>query len=214
MDFQTVITFAAAVFALAVKPGPGMMTIISRVLSQGMSACWVFLAALLIVSISYLCLAIAGLRFAEEDLLFISILFKSCAAVYMIYLGVKGLMEPNVELKITEYKEEKLFEYFIGALLISLSNPLIIVFYGGLVPSLVDVSTIGLTEIVILASVIIVVETCVTVAYSLPFSMSRNFLTPELLRRISIGSSIVLILVGLFIGYSALPAQDVVSVVQ
>lgn len=214
MDFQTIITFGLAVFALAVKPGPGMMTVISRTISHGMIGCYAFLLAVCLVSYFYLGLVLAGLKFAAEDLVFISILLKSCCAVYLIYLGVKGLMNPDVELKIDEGKEQKLFDDFTGFLMLTLSNPLVIVFYGGLVPSILDVSAIGFGEVLTLMVVITVVEVAVAITYCLPFALSRNFLTPAILRRVTIGSSIVLILVGLYIGYSALPAQDVVSVVQ
>lgn len=214
MDLQTILTFALAVFALAVKPGPGMMTVISRTLSHGMMGCYSFLLAVCLVSYFYLGLVLAGLKFAEEDLLFVSILLKSCAAVYLIYLGVKGLKNPDVELKIESNKEQKLFDDFTGFIMLTLSNPLVIVFYGGLVPSILDVSEIGFTEVVTLAAVITVVECAVAIAYCLPFSLSRNFLTDKILRRVTIGSSIILILVGLYIGYSALPAMDVVSIVQ
>lgn len=214
MDFHTTITFALAVCALAIKPGPGMMTIISRTLAFGMSACWTFLAGLCLVSVFYLGLVLWGLKFAEEDLLFVSILLKSCAAVYLIYLGVKGLQNPDVEMKISEFKEERIFQNFLGAVMVSASNPLLIVFYGGLVPSLVDVSTLGFADVIIMAGVIVAVEVGVAVSYCLPFSLSRNVITPKMLRNVTIGSSIALILVGLYIGYSALPAKDVLSVAQ
>lgn len=214
MDLQTTMTFALAVFALAVKPGPGMMTVISRTISHGMMGCYSFLLAVCLVSFFYLGLVLAGLKFAQEDLLFISILLKSSAAVYLIYLGIKGLMNPDVELEIDTNKEQKLFDDFTGFVMLTLSNPLVIVFYGGLVPTILDVSTIGFGEIVTLGAVIVVVECAVAIAYCLPFAMSRNFLTPNILRRVTIGSSLILILIGLYIGYSAIPAQDVLSVVE
>ena len=214
MDFQTIITFSIAVFALAVKPGPGMMTIISRTMTHGISGCFVFVAGLSIVSFFYLGLVLAGLRFAEEDLLFISILLKTCAAVYLIYLGIKGLMNPNVSIEVSESKEQKLFDTFTGAVMVSLSNPLLIVFYGGLVPSIVDVSTINLLDVVIMCGIIGAIELGVALAYCAPVAYSRHFVKPHMLRNITIGASIALILVGLYIGYTALPAEDVVSVVE
>lgn len=207
-------TFSVAVFALAVKPGPGMMTIISRTMTHGISGCFVFVAGLSIVSFFYLGLVLAGLRFAEEDLLFISILLKSCAAVYLIYLGIKGLMSPSVTLEVKEGKEQSLFDTFTGAVMVSLSNPLLIVFYGGLVPSIVEISQISLPDILIMCGIIAAIELGVALAYCAPVAYSRNFVKPHMLRNITIGASIALIVVGLYIGYSAIPAEDVVSVVQ
>lgn len=218
MDFQTIITFTAAVFALAVKPGPGMMTIISRTMAHGLPACFLFVTGLCIVSFFYLGLVLLGLRFAEEDLLFISILLKSCAAVYLIYLGIKGLMNPDFQFgapsDAAEPEEQKLFDTFTGSIMVSLSNPLLIVFYGGLVPSIIDVSTIRFVDVVIMCAIIAAIELGVALAYCAPVAYSRHFAKAASLRKITIGASIALILVGLYIGYSALPAQDVVSVVQ
>lgn len=173
-----------------------------------------FITAVCIVSLFYLGLVLAGLKFAAEDLVFISILLKSMAAVYLIYMGIKGLLNPTTELKIREYKERKLFDEFVGFLLMTLSNPLVIVFYGGLVPSILDISTITIMDGVILGSTMMAVETAVALMYCAPVAYSRHFITPELLRKVSVGSSVVLILVGLYIGYTALPAQDVMSVVE
>jgi threonine/homoserine/homoserine lactone efflux protein len=213
MDLHTIFTFAMAVFALAIKPGPGMMTVISRTLVQGMPACFAFLSAVCIVSLLYLGLVLTGLRFAEEDLVFISILLKAAAAAWLIYLGVKGLQNPDIDMAL-EYKEQRVFDIFTASLILTLSNPLVIVFYGGLVPSLIDINNISFDDVLILSFVIVVVEVSVAVAYCLPFAYSRNFITPTLLRKVNIGSSIVLILVGLFIGYSAMPANDILSVVE
>jgi len=212
MGFQTTITFALAVLALAIKPGPGMMTIISRTMASGLKGTFTFIAGLCLVSFSYLGLVLAGLRFAEEDLMFVSILLKAFAAVYLIYLGVKGLQNPDVELSPVEGQEQKLFDTFTGAVMVSLSNPLLIVFYGGLVPSIIDVSQIRVADVIIMCSIIFVVELGVALAYCIPVALSRNIITPMLLRRVTIGASCVLILVGLYIGYSALPANDVLTV--
>jgi len=214
MDFAATLTLAIAVMGLSMKPGPGMMAIMSRTLNQGMSACFMFMLGVNLVSMFYLGLVLAGLHFAKDDLLFISVLIKSLAAVYLIYIGIKGLQHPDIDLSLKEGKGERYFDTFAAAAMLTLSNPLIILFYAGILPTLIDTSVMSLTDMIIIALVIIFIETGVAVAYCLPLAFSRHFFTPNLMKNINIGASIVIILVGLYIGYSALPAKDIMSLFQ
>ena len=44
--------------------------------------------------------------------------------------------------------------------------------------------------------------------------LSRRFFTPALLNRLRVGSGFVMIAIGLYLGYTALPAQDLLSVLH
>ncbi len=212
MDLQAAITLALAIFGLAIKPGPGMMAMMSRTLAQGMPACLVFVTGVCMVSLFYLALVFTGLKFAEEDLLFVTILIKALTAVYLIHLGIKGLLNPDVSLSLTDQKEEKLFDNFTASIMLTLSNPLVIVFYGALLPSILHVESMGLSDMVIAAFIMMAVEVATAVAYCLPVAYSRNIVTPSRLRNVSIFSSVILICIGLYIGWSALPAKDILSI--
>lgn len=214
MDLQAATTLFFAVLALAIKPGPGMMAIMSRTLAQGMPACLAFMAGVCAVLLFFLGIVFAGLQFAHDDLLFISIFLKATTAVYLIYLGVKGLQNPDVHFSLQAEKEEKLFDTFTAAVMLTLSNPLVIVFYGVLLPSVLDISALGFADMLMVATIIVGVETGVAVLYCLPIAYSRDFVTPRLLRHISIFSCVVLIIVGIVIGWSALPARDVLSLID
>lgn len=214
MDLQAAFTVFMAVLALAMKPGPGMMAIMSRTLSQGMKACFVFMAGFCIVCMVYLSLVLAGLKFAHDDLLFISILLKALAAVYLIYIGLKGLQNLDVDLTLREHKQESLFETFTGAIMLTIANPLVILFYGGLMPTVVDIPTLTLADGIIIGAIICFVETSVAVAYCLPVALSRSAFSGKMMRNINFAASIIMILVGLVIGYSAMPAKDLLSVFQ
>ena len=214
MDFQTTITFFLAVFALAVKPGPGMMTLISRTISFGIGFSVVFMLGICLVEFLYLGIVLAGLQIAADDMVFITILLKALAAVYLIHLGFKGLQNPDIAMATTEMQEQKLFDHFLAGVMVCLSNPLVIVFFGGLVPSIVGVSELGFVDWFIMCGIIFLVEMGVAMTYCAPLAYSRNFITPVVLRRINIASSVALIVVGLYIGYSAIPASDILSVVD
>ena len=110
MTLQAILTLAMAVFALAIKPGAGMMTVMSRSLSQGLGACLTFILGICIVSIFFLLIVVFGFKYISVDMVFISILVKSIAAVYLIWLGIKGLQEDNSALSIDEVEARNFFD--------------------------------------------------------------------------------------------------------
>ena len=70
MSFEEMAALAAAVFILAMKPGPGMMMVMSRTISGGMGACLTFLLGFLFITFLYLAVALAGFHFIDLDVVF------------------------------------------------------------------------------------------------------------------------------------------------
>ena len=213
MTLEAVLLLATAVFGLAIKPGAGMMMVMSRTIAQGMSACLTFVLGICIVSLLFLSLVVFGYKFIEGiDMVFISIVIKSFAAVYLIWLGVKGLGQASEPFYVEEAKVESFYDNLIASIFLTLSNPLTIVFYAGILPTILDINAIQKTDVLTMAFVICIVELVVAVGYSLPLVFFRHKAKPEFFRGLKYFSSIVIILVGLYIGYTALPAEDLRAV--
>jgi len=211
MTIEAIFTLALAIAALAAKPGAGMMMVMSRSIAGGWSACLAFVTGFCIISLLFLGLVIFGYKFISVDIVFIAILLKSLAAVYLIWLGIKGLKQANDPLEMTESKAASFYDNLSASLLLTLSNPLTIVFYAGILPSLMDVNAISWNDIMIVSMVIIVVEFAVAIAYSAPLILFRKRFKQKSLKGLKIFSSIVIILVGLYIGYTAIGAQHLVD---
>ena len=214
MTIEVLLAFALAVGALAIKPGAGMAMTMSRSISGGWPACFAFVLGFCIVSILFLLIVIAGYQAFEVDLVFITILIKSCAAVYLIYLGFKGLSEANESLDLVENPAESFFDNLSSSIVLTLSNPLTIVFYAGILPTLIEVQTITFIDVVALSLVIVVVEYAVAIFYCAPMILFRKKMKQQSLQGLKIASSLTIILVGLYIGYTAIPAKDLLSVFQ
>jgi len=75
-----------------------------------------------------------------------------------------------------------------------------------------DVATLTWHDLFVVSLVIIVVETVVAVSYSAPLVFYRHKVNTSFLEGMRIFSSIVIIGVGLYIGYTALPAEDLKAV--
>ncbi|MEM8834171.1 MAG: LysE family transporter, partial [Pseudomonadota bacterium] len=158
MSIEAIITLAIAVFGLALKPGPGMMMVMSRTMAQGMAACFTFLLGFLLITLLYLVLVFVGFHMTGLDLVFITILIKALAAVYLIWIGIKGLQ--NIELTYDRQVPEgfNFFDNFTAAMVLTLSNPIIIVFYAGILPTVIDIADLNLNSMVIVAAIVLLIE--------------------------------------------------------
>lgn len=85
------IALFTGVALLAAKPGPGMLTVASKAISEGLESVLFFMAGTNLVKILFFCLVVFGYQFIPDDIVFISIMLKSAASVYLIWLGIKGL---------------------------------------------------------------------------------------------------------------------------
>lgn len=212
MDISAILALALAVGALAIKPGAGMMMVMSRSISGGWSACLSFVLGFCIISILFLALVVFGYNFIDIDMMFLTIMIKAFAAVYLIYLGVKGLQRAQEPLYMEDMKIESFWDNLTASIALTLSNPLTIVFYAGILPTIMEVESITLHDFMIMCAVIIIVEYVVAIAYSAPLILYRKKIKHQSLVGLKIFASIIIILVGLYIGYTTLPAQDLLSV--
>jgi len=212
MTIEAIITLSIAVLGLAMKPGPGMMMVMSRTMGQGMKACYTFLIGFLFITFLYLVLVFVGFQIANIDIAFIMVLIKSVAAVYLIYIGLKGLQNPNLSYAKETPEGHSFYDNLTSAMMLTLSNPLVIVFYAGILPSIIDVSNISLHDMAVVISVVLIIEGIMPILYCAPLAIYRKKIPLDFLKGMRIFSSIVIILIGLYIGYTALPAADILAV--
>jgi threonine/homoserine/homoserine lactone efflux protein len=225
MEIQAFFALAIGVAVLAAKPGPGMLAVASRALGQGMRPVLAFVTGTNLVKIIFFTIVVLGFTVVEDYLLFVSILVKALAAVYLIWLGIKGLQGTEViedfaslEHEIEEgganeeQKEISLLENFTAGFMLTLSNPFDILFFAGILPTIVDVSEIGIAEYILSAVVIVVSDLIVAFSYAIPLSLSRFLFSKDMLLRLNNLSNVAIIIVGLIVGLSAIPANDLMAI--
>lgn len=212
MTIDAIIALSIAVLALAIKPGPGMMMVMSRTISGGMPACFTFILGFLIITLVYLVIVLAGFQFIDLDIIFISILIKTIAAVYLIQMGVKGVMYPEVSYGVTEAKGHSFYDNLTASMMLTASNPLVLVFYAGILPTIIDIDAMQLNDMALIVFIVLAIEGILPVIYCAPFAIFRKKLSTEFLKGLRIFSSAVIILIGLYIGYAALPSKDLTSI--
>ncbi len=212
MTFDTCLTLALAIALLTAKPGPGMLAIISRALTDGFASGFALALGIVTIQVVFFIVAALGFAMIEQHMLFISILLKSLGAAYLIYLGVKGLL--NVESGLWKGPQGTgrtltLSENYMAGTAITLGNPFVILFYAAIIPSIMNLQALRWDDLVIAAAIIAGTNLSLLSLECLLADKAGSLLkNPPLVRRVNIGVSVVFIVIGLFLGLSALPLFD------
>ena len=188
MPETSLLLFMIATVTLNITPGPDMLYVIARSVSQGRPAGIVSalgIAGGLIVHTLAVALGLAGLMVAVPVAYEI---VKYAGAGYLVYLGIRTLrdrQDPNAEVPITQ---DTLGAIFLQGVLTNVLNPKVALFFLAFLPQFVDASRGSVAaQIVVLGMLFNTSGTIVNVGVALAASYTggrlRNRLeSPAILR--------------------------------
>ncbi|GES47270.1 amino acid transporter [Rhizobium dioscoreae] len=154
-DFSTIILFAAAALVLTATPGPDMLLIASRSVSQGRSAGFLTYAGIALGTYCHAMAAAFGLSrlFLTVPVAYEIVRWAGCA--YLLYLAVKTLRSqgsaftPSAGLKRLSGKR-----IFVEGLATNILNPKMALFVLALFPQFVDPSGSMILQMALLATIL------------------------------------------------------------
>lgn len=212
MDTSAVLALAGAVFIVTIKPGPGVLAMLSRSLADGWKQGAALAVGLWFLHMSFMTVATLTFVLLEEYLDFAVILFKALGAVLMIHLGIKEFSKLDVPLVTgaanTAHFRDYLKNFWTGVT-INIGNPLMFFFYAAILPATVDVANLRPADLFTCYLVLFVINLGTLVAMAVGADSVRAFLTDAgkaRQTRILVGS--MFIMIGLLMGLSALPFID------
>ncbi|GAB4394368.1 MAG: LysE family translocator [Kiloniellaceae bacterium] len=180
---ETLLAFTLAMFLLAVSPGPGFLMVVARALSGGFAAGLAAIAGLVLGDILFLVLAILGLSALAAVMGEFFLAVKILGAAYLFWLGVKTWRSRAClpEMERPEASKTKLPHYRSLALgfFVTLGNPKVILFYGALLPTFVDVAVLTAGDTVLLSGVVTLVLVSVLGVYAFLAARAGRLLKSE-----------------------------------
>lgn len=130
---------ALTALGMVLTPGPNMMYLVSRSISQGRGAGLISLAGTFVGFVVYMTLANLGLAVVFVVVPWLYVAFKAAGAAYLGYLawqalrpGGRGLFEPG------ELPRDPAWRLFRMGLLTNLLNPKAAIMYLALIPQFID----------------------------------------------------------------------------
>ena len=197
MSLLNVLAFSIAMFLLAITPGPGVFATISRALSSGFSNASFVVFGIVIGDIIFLLLAIFGLSTIASILGDFFILVKYLGGTYLLFLGYKILTSKEKETNLKGIHELSWKKNFLTGLIITLSNPKVILFYLGFLPTFINLQTLTTIDIFIISLIVSIVLGGVMLAYAYSASSAKDlFKSKSSKRKMNIAAGSVMISAG------------------
>lgn len=196
--------YAAALLALFLTPGPVWLALSARALSGGFAAAWPLAAGVVAGDVLWPFLAILGVGWvagAADGLLGV---LKWVAAGLFVWMGatlVAGAGQPIAA-------DSRLMRPgraagFAAGLAVILGNPKAILFYMGVLPGFFDLGALTAADIAAIVALSAIVPLAGNLVLARSIDAVRATLqNPTALRRVNLGSGLVLIAVGCAIPFT------------
>ena len=156
MPIETIIAYIIASAIFAAVPGPGVLATIGQAVSRGATPAFSLLTGLIIGDFVYLIAAAFGLGFIAQQYSGIFTAIRFIGAAYLIWLGWKSWRQAaGVEHLPAKLKHSRTL---LGGLVISISNPKVIVFYLAFLPTFIDMETVGAAQVALLGFLNVIVS--------------------------------------------------------
>ena len=165
---------------LAASPGPGVFATIARALASGLRPSLAVICGIVLGDVIFLLFAAFGLSMVARALGNMFFIVKICGGADLIWVGVRVWVkkpEPVTAILIRDVRS--LWGRFATGLVITLSNPKVILFYCGFLPTFLDLSALTLIDLVIVVTIITIVLGCVLGTYAFLASRARRMFTNQ-----------------------------------
>jgi len=172
-----VFVFMAAALALNLTPGPDMLYVTARSISDGRAAGVLSafgIATGTLVHIAALALGLAALL-AAVPLAYDAV--RIAGAIYLVVIGIQLIVRPLTAAAIAELPRSRLRVIFVQAVITNVLNPKVALFFLAFLPQFVD-RTAGppVPQILLLGLIFNIQGTMVNVAVALLASRGTNWL--------------------------------------
>ena len=188
--------FLIASFILAVTPGPGVLYIVTRSLTQGRRFGLASVAGVALGNLGNAVGASIGLAavFAVSTLAFTVV--KYLGAVYLLYLGVQAIRAPRTGDAAVAPAPASLARIFRDGFVVAVLNPKTAVFFAAFLPQFMNAETPAIVQSVTLGSIFVAIAALTDTAYAL----AAGALAPVLVRARGVRAAGRYLTGGAFIG--------------
>jgi threonine/homoserine/homoserine lactone efflux protein len=172
--------FAVAMLILAASPGPGVFATTARAMASGFRPALAVIWGIVLGDIIFLLFAAFGLSMVARALGNLFFIVKICGAAYLVWLGIKiWLQKPELVESHQNSSTRSYWGNFFSGLIITLSNPKVILFYCGFLPTFLDLSALTIIDLALVVAIITAVLSGVLIAYAYLASRARKIFTNE-----------------------------------
>jgi len=169
-DGSTLATFAAAAVVLVALPGPNMLYLLARSVSEGRRAGVLSALGTEAGTLVHVSAAAIGLSALLASSATAFALVKYAGAAYLVFLGLRALLERDrggSEPDVAVTPPPGAVNVFRQAVLVQVLNPKVAVFFLAFLPQFVDPDRLAATQIVVLGLTLVAIGLAIGLATAL-----------------------------------------------
>ncbi|MDB5550902.1 MAG: lysine transporter LysE [Rhizobium sp.] len=190
MTLTTIAAYAFALFVVVLIPGPGITALVARALGSSFRESLAMAIGIMLGDLVFLTAVVLGLAVVAQAFGTVFMIIKYAGAAYLAYLAYKiwtsGMLRADAEIG----PRRSIFQSLVSGLLVTLGNPKAMIFYLALVPTLIDIASITVTDYFELLAVTTVVLMAGTIPYIVLAAKARElFRRPVALKRLNRASA-------------------------
>ncbi|MBX9698482.1 MAG: LysE family translocator [Acetobacteraceae bacterium] len=194
MDALTLAGFAGALALATASPGPAITALVARVLARGAPGIAAFCAGLILGDLIWLGIAVFGLALIAEAAQPLLVALKWGGVGFLLFLAWKAWTAPAAALPTDAPPPPgEGARLFLTALLLTLGNPKVVLFYTSVTPALIDVERVGAGDFALLGLVLVAVFAAVQAGYVWAALRARHLLrSPRAMRAVNRGAGVAM----------------------
>jgi threonine/homoserine/homoserine lactone efflux protein len=185
-------TFAMILLVAVISPGPAVAALLARIMARGTEGIAAFCAGLVIGDLIWLSCAMFGLAALAALFQPLFLVVKYCGAAYLLYLAWKLWNGAGAPLA-SEPVRGQGRQLFGAALLISMGNPKVMLFYLAVLPTVIDLTRLTVMDMLELAGIVALVVSAVLAGYVVLAAQARRmFTSAQAVRRLNRGAALAM----------------------
>ncbi len=180
MNLISTASLGVVILIWAAIPGPGVFATVARSLSSGFRPALAVITGIVAGDAVYLTFAVFGLSLIAQSMGRFFFLVKICGGAYLVWLGLKMWLEKTSEIESRQLKGKySKAGNFTSGLLVSLSNPKVILFYCGFLPTFVDLKDLKPVDTILVYIVITAALSAVLITYAYLTDHARQLFSSQ-----------------------------------
>jgi threonine/homoserine/homoserine lactone efflux protein len=179
------LTISATVLVAAVTPGPAATAIVARAIADGLRPALALAAGVLTGDLLFLAAAAAGMAAAAHSMGALFTVLRWAGAAYLAWQGLAlWRARPRVPPVGRAAHEGHFWRNYGAGMLLMMGHVQAILFYAALLPGLVDFTSLTLSDLAMVASMLVVIIGGVNAVYAFLAARARRFFADERAMRV------------------------------
>jgi len=183
LTVESVIALMAASILIKVAPGPGVLATIGHAMARGFRPTLAFVAGVMCGDLVYILAVLLGLAAIAREFHDVFFAVRLLGGAYLIWLGISMFRVSVAPDKDKAPVDNGHAAAYRSGLLVTLGNPKVMLFYGGLLPTFIDIAALRSIDMVILTVLLIADVGCILAAYAYSADRAKRAIRSSTLAR-------------------------------